>query len=524
VVVWLAFGVRAYSQGVHLTVVNVGTNTFHGDFTHNAGCGSENFSIGPGASHLLEDFGESGTYNLYCAVDCSLLWTHVVTGGGFPVFTDSLNVSGCVIQTNCFDTVSVNNPATFYELYYLYVDGNPTYQVITVAPGATKQLQFPNPGCVSHVYAVVPVGIAPSQPISAVTQQDNNGWLADTVPLTTGKTPSQVLNVTTRDVPTPPTPTTVGAPPPVPYTNSLTATNEPIVYTNFTGQATNAANNGSVQQGFNAVYTGIVQGDQGIIDQLRQNQLTDASGFHGVSNELHELNGKSDSGLGSESSGSGLTNLTLSGATNAGGTAMSSVVGDVDAMAADVPSISDPGTGTAPSIDIVAGTAGTFHIAPAEMAWFTQLAGTALAIWTLILWLGYALKCVKDVFEMADKLTLSRGTNIQPMEVEVVGTGGNAIGVAMASLFSLLVMAVYAAFLALTFTSLSGSVLGWSHMHSAVTSDPLAGMGSGALWLLQQFFPWPLATGLAFAYLTWWLSCVKILVLTRASVKIIFGA
>jgi hypothetical protein len=207
-----------------------------------------------------------------------------------------LNVASFSVPTNCTDTVSIPNPNPFAAGYQLYKNGIGA-GVVYVGGGQTATMQFPNPGCVqnSWTYAQVAGGVY-VDPTQSGGQQ-GNGWAYSPTggydaPLLTGPMPA---NATTSASPNGPQtqPPQAGSfppePPPQPFTNNPAQanTNGPVQYgTNNTSNPTNVVNNGTVQQMGNALYTVIVQGNQGVIDAIKEMDAANRRGHGGNSNLL----------------------------------------------------------------------------------------------------------------------------------------------------------------------------------------------------------------------------------------------
>lgn len=338
---------RAFGNGVIVTIVNVGTNSV------NAGISITNVTGGFGFGVVLPgttatNIDGAGSYQQYW-----VQWS--ANAGGPTAFVvgpigngSSANqapnqygpipVCGNGIPTNCTDTLTICNQGIAAQSYQLLNAGVPSGSV-TVLGGGCQTMTFANPGCVPGrwSYYAIPNYIDLGAP----------GYSPYNPGIGPGDNSIVPANSSTSISPTPgnPAPNNSNSQYPIaPYNNNSNFTNSntngPINYgTNLAVNPTNAANNGTIEATGNALYTATVQSEQGIVDAIKTMDQANRAGHAGTSNELNmvtNLLGTMTNELAALTNGYGTNNNptgnafniwsnTISTITNAVGSALSTM-------------------------------------------------------------------------------------------------------------------------------------------------------------------------------------------------------
>jgi hypothetical protein len=157
---------------------------------------------------------------------------------------------------------------------------------------------------------------------------------------------------------------------------------------------------------------------------------------------------------------------------------------------------------------------------------FAGLAALMKTLWTYLLYLGYAYWIAKTLVAASSDLFTARGVAVMPMNVEVLGIGGNVAGGMLWAFVVVAVLVVWAAALALLFTTSIGGQ-DWPFVAAQLTGDPLAGatgsMGSGVHWVYSTF-PLRLAVSLLAARMSWRFTMIYVVAATRFAMRWLPGA
>jgi hypothetical protein len=156
---------------------------------------------------------------------------------------------------------------------------------------------------------------------------------------------------------------------------------------------------------------------------------------------------------------------------------------------------------------------------------FAFLPGLMTKAWTYVLYLMYAYWIAKTMRAAAFDLFKARGVMVQPMDLEVLGIGGNAAGAFVWGFVVVAVLVVWAAALAVLFgTVVAGQ--NWGDIVARLTGDPFdlatGGGGVGIHWMYATF-PFKLAVSLLSARMVWRFTMIYVVAATRAAMRFLPG-
>jgi hypothetical protein len=211
---------------------------------------------------------------------------------GTTVHFGTIDVNAAGAPTNCAYTGSVHNSANYDSVCYVTTSDGQHF-LLAIFANATVSFNWVDPACGGGAFTYqwllegsgYPPLTGPTVPQAGggVTPAGSGGLL-NLGDLQAGVGVGSGSPVVPNDV----------QPPIVGYTNDPTAanTNGPITFgTNSAGNPTNAASNGTVQQGDNALLTAMTKGDQAIVDAIHQADANNQAGHAGTSNGLLTANG-----------------------------------------------------------------------------------------------------------------------------------------------------------------------------------------------------------------------------------------
>ena len=287
--------------------------------------------------------------------------------------------------------------------------------------------------------------------------------------------------------------------------------------------STNAA--AATQQGSSALYDAITKGfnqNHDDLTSLKNSGSTVSAGTNlnlsltnynlettqvGISNLIAQIANRTNAAPGSNSIElSGLTNFNTmaANATNAfAGTinAFGNMESDVSGVDNGVPS------GTAPVFDIA-----TFTMGGSSVDWSINLDNdtwhplwvTMNRLWTMIITFGYASFVILTLYSQMKIWTAAQGGGVPSVQLELFGTGGNALGVIVFILLVVFMLGVLAAGELGVISSLTGAV-NWHTMFTNVgTSSHVFELVDGrAMYLLNECFPVSFAISALIAGTTW---------------------
>lgn len=334
-------------SGETVDVVNVGTNQVSAGFSYNAPDNSSGGqTILPGttwhtfngdtvAGHTYYiSWGPVGGPKIYSmAVGTTTSQTGYQDFGHFPVSANGT-------PTNCYDYVTISNTSNARNMYQLTLNGSP-YGVVFVDPGASPTFQFPNPNCnTSNQYSFTQIysfgGLSQFGPPQTVSELGGTLYANQQATATSTGPVSSVTASPTQDANNHPNAPVINSAssPIAKYTNIFDTanTNGGIVFgTNSFSSPTNAANNGTIQQGANAIYQATVDSSKSVVSAIQSLQAENAQGHAGTSNAIAvlagALGGMTNGTGGSVSNLPGLeTNLALGQLNGEGSNAVTSML------------------------------------------------------------------------------------------------------------------------------------------------------------------------------------------------------
>jgi hypothetical protein len=153
----------------------------------------------------------------------------------------------------------------------------------------------------------------------------------------------------------------------------------------------------------------------------------------------------------------------------------------------------------------------------------TQCASISRQVLTWIACLGYLLKVAQDIYRVVRMIALTKGASVVPLQFSFAGIGGNVAGVVLYLLIIVAGMALWAIWLGVMLSSVTGGSFDLGGLMGTVSTSPVAGMNAGGLALLCMFVPIGLVFGLALAYLAWRMSVSKMVLLFTAATKALCG-
>jgi len=167
-----------------------------------------------------------------------------------------------------------------------------------------------------------------------------------------------------------------------------------------------------------------------------------------------------------------------------------------------------------------------FHIAPLGVdSLFAKLSVMLTKLFTFILYLGYAYWIVKTMADSWKQILNYRGTQIQDLEIDVAGFGGNALGVTVAAFVNVALLVAYAAGLGLVVTICVGGNR-WAELIATLAGNPFGtasgDVSSGVHWVLSCF-PFALAVGLVAARMWFKMTMMVSLSMMRYCIRYLPG-
>jgi hypothetical protein len=214
------------------------------------------------------------------------------------------------------------------------------------------------------------------------------------------------------------------------------------------------------------------------------------------------------------------------GATTAGTAALAGSLAEHDVVGGGLGALNSGGSldsGTPISVDVVAGSYGTFHIAP-ESSLFAGVFNVIRKVFTWMLIAAYYVKVVKTMVMFIRDITKTRGVWISDLSAGTSpGASANVLGILLFPIMVTALFGVWASMLAVMYSGISGA-LGPVTLSSISSMNPLSGMEVGALHLLLACFPMSLAMGLICAWITFHFTCGRILLIANGIVRFLPGA
>ena len=331
------------------------------------------------------------------------------------------------------------------------------------------------------------------------------------------------------------------------YSNSA-YTNLPI---SFTSNGVPTDVNGSLQVGMSAIYQAVRESGATAHRDAENIRDVTSGGLSNVVNELAGINHSITNSAGSGTNAySGSTNnlgriadkyKDFTAAQAAAEEAMSGPAGTVRGLAgtlnggASAASGWDqvgegfsyqvrmnvrPGERPLPTFNI--NPLGTLSAGGGSTISFSSIAQVARQIFNWLLVAFYARLIVDKLVETWRSFSHMSGLNIQNLEVNIAGCGGNEIGMLLFPLIMIAVLALWAFTLGASLTLLFNG-FDVSGFFSQLTTNPLTGAIPQGVWLVAQFFPLGTFFGLSLAYLAYHLSQWVVEMIGAAAAKFLLG-
>jgi len=177
------------------------------------------------------------------------------------------------------------------------------------------------------------------------------------------------------------------------------------------------------------------------------------------------------------------------------------------------------GQDTPDDMTLAIGTFGLIDFNPLHNSGVASIFALAKKFIAWLLVFAYLGKVITDTLQTVRWLTDGKTRTVAPMDAELLGSGGNVVGVSMSLLGSVVVMVVWAVVL--------GTVLTWTisgfDVFGTFNSNPLTGGPKGSVGLAESFFPFGLFFALATSYLIWRMTYGLALLLGLAVMRMMFG-
>ena len=480
-------------------------------------------------------------------------------GDSTTIYYIDITFNGPSTATNCLGKITVYNGTSVDALYCLLRNGEQTGIQARVGSGKQYTFEFSVPNCdFSDTYTVNEL-LSYDGSIESV---DESIYFGDGQ---FGNNAGGGLNIGTNNVsPTDPAPgnytSTTGnglTPFNNTYSNSLDNTGNPIGPISYTGTNQTAARDTTLQTGFNAVRDGLAGGLGEVVNELNELQDINRSGFNNLTNDSGGTGTITGAVWGASSSLSNAiatfhqdnTNLLgqiLSTITNGTSTNINvpltatngqAAVSQATTLVSEATTAGDNFLGSVTSIplpDEGGGSMGgamtiqmvgeTINLDPREIIPGSDNLSKAIASFLIIA--AFLIEVSMLYRDLAKSAGLLQTGGVPNVQMNLFGTGGNVLGVAMAAVIPLAFCAIYVVTILTFFSVVTGAlpgitmpvITGAMNVGAALNSLP-----SIAKVLITSYFPVNLLASIVMSRIVIHFTAAKSLMLAGIASRFLFG-